>query len=158
MRTITNGAASHHAKPEYYALLDGDPRALVIPGEYLFRFDHFETAVMFGRAPKLVLQFTVVSMGPYFDRVRMCRFYNVTKLLERPRRWGRFKVGPMSSFVREYARLFRLPRRLDRMPMSAFANYIIVGRVRTVTVGSDQKPIPESLQYSVLDELIRIEQ
>ena len=143
---------------EHFAALDGNALSLVEPGEYSLRFDYFETAMMFGRAPKLALHFTIISMGAYFDVVQVSRFYNVTRLIGPPRKFGRFKVGRKSTFAREYGRLFHLPRRLDRLPMSAFENHIIVGRIRTVTEGSDQKQIPEPLQYSVLDELLRIEQ
>jgi hypothetical protein len=144
-------------RPEHFAVLDGEPLALVKPGEYQLRFDYFETAIMFGRAPKLVLKFTIISLGDYFDRVKLSRFYNVTKLLERPQKYGRFKVGRLGAFTREYGRLFHSPNRLDRMAMSEFERHIIVGRARTVTEGADQKRIPEAMQYSVLDELLRIE-
>jgi hypothetical protein len=43
-------------------------------------------------------------------------------------------------------------------PVRRFEQHVLVGRVRTVRMGGDQKRIPESLQYSVTDELVRIEQ
>lgn len=141
------------------AVLDGERPALIPPGEYLLRFDHHETAVMFGRAPKLVLWFTVISQGPYFDAVKLAAFYNVRRLIGRPARNGRFKVGFKSSFLRDYFRLFTsAANRLDRIPMSAFKNVIIRARIRTVMTGSDQGEIPEQLRYSVIDELLRVEQ
>lgn len=142
--------------PEVFAELDGEPPALVKPGIYELRFDHHETAVMFGRAPKLVLWFTIVSFGPYFDAVKLPRFYNVRRLIGRPSRNGRFKTGFKSNFLREYSRLFRAPTRLDRISMSEFSRHIILGRVRTVTHGSNQAEIPDGLQYSVLEELTGI--
>lgn len=142
--------------PEVFAELDGEQPALIPPGVYELRFDHHETAVMFGRAPKLVLWFTVVSFGPYFDTVKLPRFYNVRRLIGRPSRSGRFKTGFKSNFLREYCRLFRAPTRLDRIAMSEFSRHIILGRARTVTQGSDQAAIPEGLQYSVLEELTGI--
>jgi hypothetical protein len=42
--------------------------------------------------------------------------------------------------------------------LKEFGRHIIIGRARTVTEGADQKGIPDALQYSVLDELLRIEQ
>jgi hypothetical protein len=143
--------------PERFAEVDGEPLPLVPPGEYQLSFEYFETAVMFGRAPKLILRFKVVSLGQHFQ-VQLARFFNVKKLLERPKRSGRFLVGRMSSFTREYARLFPLPGRLDRMPMSRFENHVLIGRVRTVETGGDQKRLPAGLEYSVIDELLRIEQ
>lgn len=141
------------------AQLDGEQPALLPPGEYQLRFDYHETAVMFGRAPKLVLWFTVITPGPFFDQARVPAFYNVRRLIGRPARHGRFKVGFKSSFLRDYFRLFTTPaNRLDRIPMSVFKTAIIVARVRTVTTGSDQTTIPEPLRYSVVDELLRVEQ
>lgn len=147
---------SQQSVPESFAELDGPRPALVTPGVYELRFDYHETMVLFGRASKLVLWFTVISMGPYFDCVRLPRFYNVKRIIGRPQRNGRFKVGFGSDFIREYARLFPAPGRLDRIPMSAFSSHIILGRARTVIRGSDQSDIPEMLQYSVLDELTGI--
>lgn len=138
---------------ESFAELDGERPALVPPGEYHLRFDHYETLVLFGRASKLVLWFTIITPGPYFDQARLARFYNVKRLIGRPQRNGRFKVGFNSDFLREYARLFPTPQRLDRIPMSEFSRHIVIGRARTVTKGSDQTDIPEALRYSVLEEL-----
>lgn len=145
---------SQHAAPaEVFAEFAGEAPALVPPGIYELRFDYHQTAVMFGRAPKLVLWFTIITPGPYFDSVRIPRFYNITRIIGRPARNGRFKVGFKSSFTREYFRMFSAAKRLDRIAMSPFSQHIILGRARTVTRGSDQKDIPDQLQYSVLDEL-----
>jgi hypothetical protein len=140
---------THEIPGDAACSLEGEPPALVPPGEYELRFDYFETKIMFKRAAKLVLWFTVISVGPH---------YNVTRIIGKPQRNGRFKVGFRSDFLREYARLFRTPTRLDRISMSEFTRHIIVGRVRTVTEGHDQKAIPEGLRYSVLQELTGIRQ
>jgi hypothetical protein len=141
------------------AVLDGERPALIPPGEYQLRFDYHETCVMFGRAPKLVLWFTVITPGAMFGNTRVPAFYNIRRLIGRPARHGRFKVGFKSGFLRDYFRLFTTPAsRLDRIPMSAFKTSIIVGKVRTVERGSDQTEIPEPLRYSVIDELLRTEQ
>jgi hypothetical protein len=139
-----------------YGVLDGDRPPLILPGVYDFRFDYYETKVLFGRAPKLVLWFTVVTFGDYFDRVRLPRYYNLTKLMEKPRKWGRFKVGYKSDFLREYATLFGSPLRPDRIPMSVFERVIVSAKVRTVSMGSKQETIPAGLQYSVIDQLVEV--
>ena len=137
-----------------YGLLDGVPPPLILPGLYDFRFDYYETKVLFGRAPKLILWFTVVTFGDYFDRVRLPRYYNLARLMEKPRKWGRFKVGYKSDFLREYATLFATPPRLDRIPMSVFENVTVTGKVRTVSTGAKQEAIPAALQYSVIGQLV----
>jgi hypothetical protein len=139
-----------------YGVLDGDRPPLILPGVYDFRFDYYETKVLFGRTPKLVLWFTIVSFGDYFDRVRLPRYYNLAKLIEKPRKWGRFKPGFKSDFLREYATLFSMPLRLDRIPMSAFEKVVVVGKVRTVSTGAKQEKIPTALQYSVIGQLVEI--
>jgi hypothetical protein len=139
-------------QPEVFAELDGERPALVPPGTYELKFLHHETCVMFGRAPKLACWFTVITMGEHFG-VKLARFYNVRRIIGRPARNGRFKAGWKCNFVREYGRLFRLPSRLDRIAMSEFTRHVILGKVRTVTHGSDQAQIPDGLQYSVIEEL-----
>jgi hypothetical protein len=74
----------------------------------------------------------------------------VESVFGRPGKHGRFKVGNSSKFLREYATLFHSVGRLDRIPMSRFGQHIIVGKVRTVTMGGDQKRIPGAMQYSVI--------
>lgn len=152
------------SRPSSEAVLDdaceieGGALPLVTPGEYQLRFDYWETAIMFGRAPKLILTFTIISMGEYFDCVQLMRFHNVRRLIGKSQKYGRFQVGPRSDFVREYARLFPSPlKRLDRAPMSEFGKHIIVGRARTVRVGSNQEGLAEQVQYSVIGELLRTE-
>jgi hypothetical protein len=148
--------APENASKSGYGALDGDRPPLILPGIYDFRFEYYETKVLFGRAPKLILWFTIISFGEYFDRVRLPRYYNARKLMERPRKWGRFKVGYKSDFLREYATLFVTPPRLDRVPMSEFERVIVVGKVRTVANGSKQESIPAALQYSVIGQLVEV--
>jgi hypothetical protein len=138
-----------------YGSLDGERPPLIPPGVYDFRFDYWETRVLFGRAPKLVLWFTVISYGDYFDRVRLPRNYN-TRLIGKAQRFGRFKPGFKCDFLREYVTLFQMPPRLDRIPMSVFEKVIVVAKVRTVTTGSKQENIPPALQYSVIARLLDV--
>jgi hypothetical protein len=50
--------------------LEGDAPALVPPGEYDLRFDYYDTATMFGCAPKLVLWFTIITRATFFGSMR----------------------------------------------------------------------------------------
>ncbi len=135
-----------------YAALDGDRPALVKPGLYDVSFVSYSTWMMFGRAPKLTLTFKILTMGEYFETT-LLRHYNVKRLIDRPGKFGRFKVSFHCDFLREFATLFAMPVRLDRIPMSSFENKIFVAKVRTVTKGSQQKDLPDGLQYSVIDEI-----
>src|ERR1700690_2675495 len=95
--------------------MDGERPALIPPGVYDLKFLQYETALMFGRQPKLILTFGICSMGDHFEK-RVKRFYNVAKLVGKPRRYGGFKAGWSGDFLREYAKFFRLPSRADRIP------------------------------------------
>lgn len=140
-----------------FAEIDGTHLELIEPGEYQLRFDFHETAMMFGRAPKLILWFKVMSFGRHVEKSVPC-YYNATRLIGRAGKSGKFRVGRSSAFVRDFARLFPSPTRLDRMPMGRFADRLLIGSVRTVVKGSDQRPLAATVQYSVVDSLIRIEE
>lgn len=140
-----------------YAAIEGERPTLVPPGIYDVGFCAFSTFVLFGRAGKLNLQFKILTMGEHFEK-RISRYYNVTRVIGRPGVNGRFKVGFSSDFIREYAKLFPVPNRLDRIPMSAFEKHIFAARVRTVEKGAQQEQIPDSLRYSVISELIEVKQ
>ena len=127
-------------------------------GQYDLAFDYYETVKLFGgRSKKLALWFRVISNGEEFESI-LPRYYNVLEIKGKPQRGGDFKVGRNSNFFREYVRIFNLPKRLDRIPMTAFQNVIIIGDVRTVNFGYDQKKLPTSLRYSVIDELKKVKE
>lgn len=148
---------------DFDALPDGERPARIPPGDYLVRFDWHETCVLFGKAAKIRMHFTVITPGEFFDSVKLSMFYNAAKLIGDKGRNGRFRVGWKSQFLRDFCRLFatsarfdKIVQRLDRFPMSLYREHIFLARVRTVTTGADQKPIPEPLQYSVISELLGV--
>jgi hypothetical protein len=132
-----------------------DERPPLVPERaYDLRFDYFETARMFGVASKLIMHFRIAEPGRDFDKP-LLRFYNLTRIIGRPARSGRFKAGFHSDMLREFVTLFGLPAglRLDRIPMSRFDGSFVRGTVRTVRQSNKQKLIPSALQYSVITEL-----
>lgn len=133
-------------------ILDAGP--LLPEGFYDLAFLGYQTARLFGKAEKLIIYFRVVSQGEGFGQ-RLARYYNV-KVRGKPRVNGAFKASGRSDCAREFGTLFQLPSRLDRIPMSLFANVIIEGRVGTVRTGRTQREIPECLHYSVIRELLRV--
>lgn len=145
------------AQDSGYAAIDGERPPLVPPGLYDVVFDRYYTWMMFGRAPKLTLRFHIITMGEHFEQT-LCRHYNIKKLIGRPAASGRFKVGFSSDFLREFAKLFGAPARLDRIPMSNFERHILIAKVRTVSRSSGQREIPDGLQYSTIDELCAIKE
>ncbi len=139
------------------SFIEGDKPALVKPMNYDLSFIGWRTGIMFGRAPKLILWFRILNEGEYTG-VHLPRYYNVKRLVGRPQQQGEFRIGWQSAFVREYARLFGIPQRLDRIAMSRFSKHIIEGRVGTVKRDVKQNAIPESLHYSVIAELKKVKQ
>ena len=140
-----------------FAELDGAPLELIPPGEYSLRYLYHETKRIFDR-PKVFLWFSIVSFGDQFEK-RLPRYYGATRLIGPKGKGGRFKVGRKSDLLREFLTLFPVnAKRLDRLPISRYENVVIVGRVRTVERGYNQRPIPLEAQYSVVDQLLRIEE
>ena len=107
-----------------------------------------------GRQPKIVLQFRISTPGEFFDLV-IPGYYNVSKLIGKPRSDGRFKANKKSNLVRDFARVFPdyTFTRFDRMPMSKLFGIVLEANVKTVLHGFDQRKIPESVQYSIVKQL-----
>lgn len=134
-----------------------DAYTLVEPGIYDLGFIRLETAFMFRHAPKVVLWFRIMTMGPAFC-VEVPRFYNVKRIIGKPQKGGRFKVGRRSDFVREFTNLFQIQgNRLDRIPVeSNFRNVFVSGELKTVTRDFQQRDLAEPIQYSVIKQLLKV--
>ena len=145
---------SNDALPAATVIDDLPP--LVKPGVYDLAFVSYSTAMMFqGKAPKLIMNFKIVSFGEYFE-AELTRYYNIARIIGKPQQSGRFQCGKKGAFVREYMTLFTgRVNRLDRIPMSAYQNVIIEGKVTSVT-RSQGKDIPKELQYSVISDLRKL--
>lgn len=137
--------------------LVGNLPALLPPGEYQLRLEHWSTSRLFGRSPKLALWFRVMDMGEHFE-ASVPRYYNVVDLKGRPGRWGRFKAAAGGSLARDYARLLSLPTRFDRFNLEQLTRHVVVAEVGTVATGSQQEKLAPASQYSVVRKLLRIEQ
>jgi len=135
------------------AIIDDD-LPLVPPGEYTFQFYRYSTWLMFGRSPKLIVEFKIIDDDMYGGIV-LNKYYNVKKLKGRHGLNGNFIATRRSNFMRDFFRVCPAypPKRLDRIPMSRLEGIDISGQVKTVTKGFDQKDIPEALQYSVISEI-----
>lgn len=162
------GALSDASPPAVtYSFHDGPPEddacelteilPLVPPGEYEAYFDRWQTVALFGgKSKKVILWFALVTPGVM--GTRLARYYNVKELKGKPRLMGQFKVGQKSTFARDYCRLLGPPRRRGLFSVSRFENKIFRVKVRTVERGSDQSKIAQCLQYSVIGELLRLQQ
>lgn len=129
--------------------IDESRYRLIPPGTYDLKFTGHETALMFNRAPKLILWFSVIDFGDQFGTA-VPRFYNVKCLLGKPGRGGRFRAKARGDLILDYYALFPPPKRLDRVSFDPWRTSIIRGVVDTVSVTSNQRSLPEALRYSVV--------
>ena len=125
---------------------------LIPPGKYLVGFERIETAMMFGRQPKIILTFRVAE-GEHLG-VRLQAFYNARQLVGKPGLRGNFKVGRSSDYLFDFVRLHGAPSRMDRLSTRVW-NGVYTVSVRTVKRRSGGAELPECLQYSVVDQIVQ---
>jgi len=136
-------------------MVDDDLPPKIPPGEYAVQMKTFKTAMMFVKAPKLIIDFVIVAQCEHFELV-LPKYYNVKRLIGHPQEGGRFKAGATGDFARDYFHLLKMgDRRLDRLPMSAMEGVTFLAKVSTVKRARD-RDIPEALQYSKIDRLIKV--
>ena len=116
-------------------------------GEYLVQFLRYEERTQW-RAKKLILWFQICSLGEF----QGMKLFMSCQIPEK-------KWGSGSKFIRAWALATgRLPDRFDRVSTKAFRGKIFNAEVRTVTKDSAQKDIPMAAQYSIISNLISLEQ
>lgn len=129
------------------------PPPLMPEGIYELMFEYHETVLHFGSGRKVVLWFKVCQPGPEFG-TRLARYYNVKNHYGRLGRGGRFRVARGGDLAIEYCTLMGKIGRFDRLAFARLRNEIVLGRVRTVTTNSNQRNLPQPLQYSVIADLL----
>ena len=121
-------------------------------GQYEFVLVSYWKGYLYGKVPKLILLFRIITEGPYFG-YHLYRCYNLKGFTKRgeiiPKGWH-------SDFVREYSRLFGAPKKLRDIGVRQFKGKVIRGTVRTVVKDAKQRPLPVNLQYSVIHELLEV--
>lgn len=123
------------------------------PGNYELTYLDYRTQVAWG-IPRVVVRFKVLDPG-YMGKT-LERWYRVMSLKGRPNKYGNFKVGTRSDLYREYMGLFG-ESRPDRISFSGLKGRVVIAKVRTVEIDQHQKQLGKELQYSTIDELVRIE-
>lgn len=131
------------------------PPQPVPPGDYYVRYVHHQTVVMFKGQHKVFMVFRIVS-GALKDRL-ITRYYNVERVIGKPRKNGTFKPPMGGAFVHDYVRLFLKPtQRLDRISLDPFRNSILVARVSGVQRNSWGKEIPPQLWTTRISEFMEV--
>ena len=139
--------------PDHDCPLDEERPVLIKPGGYEVALVRYWKGFLYGRSSKLILVFRIVTEGFYYGQ-HIYRCYNIKGLTKRkeiiPKGWH-------SDFVREYSRLFGMPRKLRDIGIRQFKHKVFKCRVRTVKKDFKQRPLPDDMQYSVIDELLEVQ-
>ncbi|MEC8833354.1 MAG: hypothetical protein VYC07_01525 [Pseudomonadota bacterium] len=126
-------------------------------GEYTLKYVSYETCMAF-TVPRVIVHMEVCDFGPHLGH-RLDRWYRVASLRGDPKKFGNFALRIRSDLFRELTNLGLITSgRKGRISPSVLKNKIVIGRVETVTHDRHQKPLAKGAQYSVIRELIRIEQ
>lgn len=112
-----------------------------------------DTAFIF-RAPKVILQFSVVQPGEFFG-LRLFRAFRVKRLVGRPGNGGRFVLGARSDLYTLLVTLLNVKLRADRVSLNALRQMLFRVKTRTVRTNHEQKATPEVLFYSTISEIAR---
>ena len=130
-----------------------DQLACVPDGVYELEYIDFYTGIIHG-GPKVAVWFRIVTMGEYFH-VPLARYYHVQRIAKNKA----FTAGWHSDLIREFTKVLGVrPQRKDRVPLTKYHGFYILGRVYTVGKDSKQRKLPEPSHYSVIGELLKIKQ
>lgn len=132
----------------------GRPR-LVPDASYEAVFIGHHTDLPWGKNPVAFLRFKIVSLGEYHG-TELYRPYRVKSLVGRPSKsGGQFKLSPNSLLFKDLCRVAHIKMKPSRVSLSILRNCVLEVRTRTVRRGWDQKDLPDWLQYSVIDQIVR---
>jgi hypothetical protein len=136
--------------------LDGEIPPLIPEGEYVVRYIKYDTHYMFGGL-KLFVHFEIIDPGPHCG-IKVYRAYRVVDAGgKKGKGRRRFKVRPRSQLFLDLVGLFDRKLRRDRISLACLKTVLLRVRVRTVSKDYKQRPLPESIRYSVISDLIAIE-
>lgn len=124
-------------------------------GVYLAVMFEHQTAFVF-RTPKVFLRFRIIDPGPHFE-TELFKPYRVHKLRSKPGPGGQIGLRPQGELFTDLVRLLGIRRRSDRISLRDLKGRVWRIRTRTVIVDYQQRPLPEWLQYSTVDEIIEAE-
>ena len=132
-----------------------DERPLVPDGRYHFKLVYHETAYMFS-SPRVTFLMTILDCGE-FNGIALPRYYNVDRLVGKPRKNGRFVPSRGGDFLIDYYTLVPVQgRRLDRLPMAPLKDKIIYAETATVKKNNRGKELPEPMWHSKIQKLIEL--
>lgn len=123
-------------------------------GEYELRYIDYETAMFFGN-PKVILHCAIVEHEEYAG-LPVDRFYSVKRFIGQPGRYGNYVAPVRGDLFREFKRVVKEPKRLDRISFESLRGKRLIGEIRTVTWDHQHNPLSNEDQYSRIARLIRV--
>jgi len=148
-------ATRHKPIAEECEVDHGRACATIPEGEYKAVFTHHETAVVFKTA-KVFLWFQLIDPGPFLGR-KIYKAFRARSLKAKPSKNGGFLLNARSDLCLMLCRVLDLKIRPDRISTSGLRGKVLGIRVRTVTHDYKQRPMPNVLRYSVVDEILAAE-
>ena len=124
------------------------------PGRYSASVIEATTAVFFGgKSKKVVLTYRILDSGPFFEKL-VRGYYEVREIKGRPRRNGKFQVGPRARLVRDVAHMVDGRPPLDRIPIAEIETKIVEIELRVVSK-IEKQALADTMQYVVVDRVVR---
>jgi len=134
----------------------GEELPLLPEGEYVVGYVKHVTFEQF-RSKKVVFYFQIIDHGKWHGAI-LERFYNVERFTSKRGKNGSFIPPPRGNFMLDYAMCFGMPLRRDRISLTRFEGKLFRVKVRTVKQNHEQRKYPESMQHSVIDSILGIEE
>jgi hypothetical protein len=113
------------------------------------------TFLVFGKQPSVWLRFRIVTPGEHFSK-ELVRWYRVASLRGNARPEGAFTLRRKSLLFLELVRLSDFKQKPSRVSLSVLRGRTFEVSTRKVKQSWDrQADLPDWLQYSVVDRIIR---
>lgn len=131
-------------------IIDRSAYPLLPEGDYLATFTGHDTKITF-KTPKVFCHFRIAD-GPHRG-AKLFATYPVKELIGKPGKGGRFKLKARCKLLSTLCRLYEYKTRPDRISLRSMRHCLFSVKVRTVKTDYTQKPIPECLRYSIVDDV-----
>ena len=122
-------------------------------GRYQASLVDVRTQLYFKKSAKVILTFRMQDYGSHFGAI-VRGFYAVKRLNGKPRKNGTFEAGPKSRLLRDMARMMDGRPPTNCVPTRLLDAAIYEIELRRVTEVK-KTALPESIQYAVVDHVVR---
>lgn len=136
-------------------IVEGNEWPLVPDGEYVMQCLWYETVLAF-RTPKVILHMQIVEPGQHYGKI-LLRAYRVKELIGKRGKHGRFRVTRHQELFLALVRLHNRSLRYKQISLRALTKVVLRVTTRTVVTDYCGRPLPTSLHYSVVDQLVAVE-